>query len=407
MSSQSDPSSASYPLAAQLPLQTFTLPTFPPEASRLRSLTLTSDIKLDEYQSLVAPASNDKNSFAVSNSLQLPESITDLTLELFTLGFPPQFLTHLSKSLPRLQSLTLFSCLIDGLGEESRADAVTFFESLPALKEVHVIDTFARPGFWSQIGKIARGNAPQVDSATREGDDGGRGLKLVEISFTYRGHEEEDFLSRVGGEELATLLVPGVVGWHATFLPASMPDVESADDSLKAKQETTPKGILPFASDGRASAAMRERFTESSGKLTEMRVLDLSMYTLKTTELGELIACCKDTTNNNNKTQLLNLTVSVLMEEGWFEGLLGQLSGKCPSLEALEVIGVPNVRKDQTGPEKTLAPGQGGATNLVRQTLPALKRLDMNILKAQDIVRLQWVDDPGENGGEWQAVRTP
>ncbi|KAG9705984.1 hypothetical protein KCU73_g17830, partial [Aureobasidium melanogenum] len=45
---QVDPAQAQ---GAQIPLQTFSLPQFPPQAGGLRALTLTSDIKLDDYQS--------------------------------------------------------------------------------------------------------------------------------------------------------------------------------------------------------------------------------------------------------------------------------------------------------------------------------------------------------------------
>ena len=42
-----------FPLAAQIPLEQFTLPSFPPYAYRLRELTLTADIGLDEYYDLL------------------------------------------------------------------------------------------------------------------------------------------------------------------------------------------------------------------------------------------------------------------------------------------------------------------------------------------------------------------
>lgn len=87
---------------AQIPLQSFDLPTFPPEAftAGLGALILTSDIKLDEYADLVSKP------FKVPD---LPSSVKSLTLELFSLGYPPGFLTTLGKRLPNLKALTAYS----------------------------------------------------------------------------------------------------------------------------------------------------------------------------------------------------------------------------------------------------------------------------------------------------------
>ena len=156
----------SFPLAAQIPVQSFTLPTFPPEASHLRELTLTSDIPLPDYQPLVTTG-------AEYEVPVLPQSITHLTLELFSLGFPgrnPHFLTNLARTLPNLKSITFFSCLIDGLTEHSREDAEAFFspKSTPQLREIHVIDSFVRPGFWSAITKPWAKRAAREAASTGE-----------------------------------------------------------------------------------------------------------------------------------------------------------------------------------------------------------------------------------------------
>ena len=64
---------------AQIPLQSFNIPVFPPEAlaADVKSLILTSDMPLHEYPSLLQSA------FSIP---ALPQSVTSLTLELFSLG---------------------------------------------------------------------------------------------------------------------------------------------------------------------------------------------------------------------------------------------------------------------------------------------------------------------------------
>ncbi len=88
--SPSSPVSASQARAAQIPLQSFSLPIFPQEAftSGLSALILTADVKLDEYTTLL------EQPFSVPD---LPSSIDTLTLELFSLGYPSGFLKVLGE----------------------------------------------------------------------------------------------------------------------------------------------------------------------------------------------------------------------------------------------------------------------------------------------------------------------
>jgi hypothetical protein len=116
---------------AQIPLANFTLPNFPPEANGLRALTLTSDIKVDEYQDELSKP------FSIS---PLPGSIESLTLELFSLGYPPGFLTALAERLPNLKSLVIYSQLFAGISQDSQKDAVGFFKALPGLRALHLLD---------------------------------------------------------------------------------------------------------------------------------------------------------------------------------------------------------------------------------------------------------------------------
>ena len=352
--------SDSYPLAAQIPVSGFTLPTFPPEASHLRSLTLTSDIKFDEYQNLLRGGE-----YELPNA---PQSITHLTLELFSLGFPgrnPRFLSNLARALPNLKSVTFFSCLIDGLDDASRADAEAFFDLTRVLKEVHVIDSFVRPGFWPKVAKIweerAR-DAKIVDDAEKSPDrspDADGGVHVVEVSYTYRGHEDSDFLARVHGEELASLVVPGVVGAGFGLVEEAKGDEELGDG--REVEEGKPKGslaggVLPFASDSRASAGLSKHLQSlDAAALTNLKVLNLTLWTLTAHDVGEILRRVPSA----NTTGLIDLTLSVLMTDGWVDALTQALAGASSAvhqLEGLEIVGVPSMTKPKgtaSGPTST------------------------------------------------------
>ncbi|KAK5046581.1 hypothetical protein LTR84_007342 [Exophiala bonariae] len=377
------PGDGSFPLAAQIPLEDFQLPSFPEEANRLRELTLTADIKMDEYQTLVGPQLTDavRGQQPLPN---LPKSITHLTLELFGLGFPgnPPFLTRLARSLPNLRSVTFFSCLIDGINEDSRKDAEKFFGVATHLQELHIIDSFARPGFFKKIGDIFSTRSKPSDSTTAS-----EGLKVVDASYTFRGHEDSDFLARIQGEELSGLIVPGIVGASFSFVPVTEDELaESTKDADGEEVKEKPaEGVLPFASDGRAPTAAKKRFENLSadGALSSLRVLNLSMWTLTAAEVGHLLYASAGGGAGN----LVDLTASVLLEDGWFDALVEGLAykGVGAALEGIEIVGVP-VQGKQEGED-----WQHGAIKLVElddlkkleAAAPNLAKLEMNVLKVK------------------------
>lgn len=399
------PGDGSYPLAAQIPLEEFQLPDFPAEASKLRELTLTADIKMDEYQTLVGPQLAD----AVRGQQPLPNlppSITHLTLELFGLGFPgnPPFLTRLARSLPNLRSVTFFSCLIDGINEESRKDAEKFFEVATHLQELHIIDSFARPGFFQKIGEIfserSKSNEPATDN----------GLKVVDASYTFRGHEDSDFLARIQGEELSGLIVKGIVGASFSFVPVTEDELAESTKDAEGKEvkEKPAEGVLPFASDGRAPTAAKKRFESLSvgGALSSLRVLNLSMWTLRATEVGHLLYASA----GGEPGRLVDLTASVLLEDGWFDKLVEGLEYKSvgAAIEGIEIVGVPVKGKDGAGGgEEGQDWQQHGALNLVSQddlkkldqAAPKLVKFEMNVLKVKSGPKVAFVKDAA--AGKW------
>lgn len=375
---------AEYPLAAQIPLPSFTLPDFPEQASHLRSLTLTSDINLNDYQSKHLAAGT------FEPSTTLPSSISHLTLELFSLGFPAPFLTGLSKSLPNLQSLTLFSCLIDGIDERSRHDAVAFFTSAAkSLKELHVVDTYARAGFWNEVSKALHATGSLV---------------IVEVSYTYRGHHESDFLNRVGGDEWVEIITPSLIGLSLNFVPPPQEieetkmQTENAEDAELVKAQD---GILPYASDGRASVALRRKIElmsghKKGGDALNLKVLNLSLFSLRPVEVGEVVYAVAA---GDGSGGLVSLTVSVLLEDGWLETLLEGLEhkGAGSALESIEIVGVPT----STGGEVTGAKAEellirdAGKIESLGKICQRLETFEMTILQSRTIANVAWKKENG------------
>lgn len=201
-----DPASAQ---GAQIPLQTFTIPSFSPTASGLRALTLTSDIKIDEYQEELSKP------YSIP---ELPGSIESLTLELFSLGYPAGFLTALSERLPNLKSVVIYSQLFAGITIESQKDAVTFFKNLQNLRALHLLDVFAKAHFFEEASKWLKYNTSDVPGEAR------RGLMFLEINYTFR-HEDEEFMAKIQATELPSLIGPGLIS--CSF---NLSEPESAED---------------------------------------------------------------------------------------------------------------------------------------------------------------------------------
>jgi hypothetical protein len=430
----------SFPLAAQIPLQSFIFPIFPPQASRLRELTLTADIKLDEYQEILKKHSLEerrekqlspnthirRSSYTASNSLvfhapNLPPSISCLTLELFSLGFPIGWLKSVGRSLPKLKSLTFFSCLIDGLDEGSRNDAINMLEMLK-LRDLHIIDTFARPGFWREaaIG-LSEEHERAKEDYTEIGEEGrpsGQRLQALEMSYTYRGHSDPEFMSRIAGEELPELLGSGLFAASFNLLaPArsapqesglekdALEDPANLDERGELIDNKRPEGILPFPEYGRASSALRKRFEHlSSGKdLAKLRMLNISLWTLRPEEIEHVLYSC----SGGGSGELEDLCVSLLMKRDWWDELLKGLTEKSQALEGLEVVGVPDDDQNEQVSTKLAEDTfeQTRDVEKLRLACPRLVRFEMTILRAKSFGRVEWRFDT--HSGKWSGGLVP
>ncbi|KAI9929259.1 hypothetical protein ASPWEDRAFT_168902 [Aspergillus wentii DTO 134E9] len=401
------------PNAAQIPLQTFHLPSFPPQASQLKDLTLTSDIKPTEYADLLAtPLSAD----AIPSSL--PASIESLTLELFSLGYPPSFLDSLSRGLPRLRALTLYSHLVDGVSDGSRKDAGEFFHNVlvgkkengGGLRQLHLLDVFSRKGLMSGIGDIL--------------DDMGSNalIRLLEVSYTYRGHSDSGFLARIPGDELPGLLVPSLVA--VSFRLSSMlvsPDGEGEGESQFPDDPADvdvdgvripgakPQGIIPLhpahpgmellmkklaGHDGPES--LEPGSSPSSGPGPRgLKMLDCTLYTLSLEQLTTILS---------SQNELAILAASVLVQEK--ETLLDTLRNGSKDLEAVEIVGVPKEAvevgsiSNQDTSFRALFPTTSDMTDLSTR-LPRLNSFTMTILRAASFGSVTWTRawDGGWEGG--------
>jgi hypothetical protein len=283
--------------AAQIPLQTFHLPVFPPAAftSNLSALILTSDINLSEYTSLLTQP------FSIPS---LPPTITNLTLELFSLGYPPGFLTALGTKLPHLKSVTLYSQLFAGTTPATREDALGFVRAQGVLIEVHLLDVFAPSGFFTDL---TAAFSPS--------------LRFLEINYTYR-HSDPGFLGALRASEIVGGLV-GVMGLLGLTLSLSAPDVSVDDEDDGEGKEIGVKVI--GGSDAR----------DLVGKVIlggdELVMIDVTMFELDITDVEMVLDGCE-------KINILG--VSVGLENGW-EDVVNVLGKKERRVEVLEIVGVP------------------------------------------------------------------
>ena len=270
-----DPSQAA---GAQIPLQSFDIPIFPPQAGRLKALTLTSDIKLDEYQELLSKP--------YSIPRILPPAIESLTLELFSLGYPAGFLAELATKLPNVKSLVVYSQLLGGISDESQADAVALFKQLTGLRGLHLLDVFARKGFFEAL-------APFVTyddgSDSSDGNMGRRGLMFLEMNYTTQ-HEDEEFLSKVPASELPSLVGPGLVTLAFNVSEANETDDPEDPSNLGQSRVTDVSdtgtnpdvlkkdGVMTF--NKTLAPGLVKALTEEGRRPVNLKVLNTTLYTL-------------------------------------------------------------------------------------------------------------------------------
>jgi len=238
------------------------------------------------------------------------------------------------------------------------------------------------------------------------------GLKVLEVSYTYRGFEDDAFLARVGGEEWAEFVMDGPVGLAVGLVPENAPadDATSNPESEEAgKTEKQNEGILPFAVDSRASEGLRKRFKGvSRGSLGKLKMLDLTLWTLRSNDVAQILNSC--TGEQDTSDGIVELTLSVLMEDGWLQKLAEALSLTGKSIEGIEIIGVPSHPKEmraaaQNGKSEgtpTVALLEQPDLEELSAVCPNLSRLTMTILRAKRFGGVAWTK---VKEGSWEEKR--
>ncbi|KAF2767900.1 hypothetical protein EJ03DRAFT_328780 [Teratosphaeria nubilosa] len=309
-----DPSQAQ---GAQIPLQSFNVPNFPPEARGLKALTLTSDIKVDEYQNVLSEP------YSIP---PLPTSIESLTLELFSLGYPPGFLTALAERLPNLKSVVLYSQLFAGITPESQQDAIEFFKRLRNLRALHLLDVFARPGFFT-------GAAPWLKYNTSdEPGEARRGLMFLEVNYTFR-HEDEDFMGKIQATELPDLIGPGLISCSFNVSEPEAAEDDEQDPST-IQEAGSKEGVMAF--NKTLSAGLVGVLTEDETYPRGLRALNITLYTLSPKQFGKVLEV-------QENVMVLNATVELEPGEESKKELLDGIE-HCKSIEQVEVVANPSLQ---------------------------------------------------------------
>ncbi|GAB7353500.1 hypothetical protein MBLNU459_g3947t1 [Dothideomycetes sp. NU459] len=378
-----DPSQAQ---GAQIPLQSFSLPEFPAQAQGLRALTLTSDLKLDEYQDLL------KQPFTIP---PLPSSIESLTLELFSLGYPPGWLSQLADRLPNLKSLVIYSQLFGGISNESLMDAVEFFKKLPGLRALHLLDCFARVNFFTAI-------APYVTYQS-DGNNARRGLMFLEVNYTVQ-HSDSEFLSQIQASELPKLLGPGLITASFNISEADVTDDPEDPTNLgnTPGEELAKDGVMAFNMT-LASALVKALMNEET-RPRNLKVLNSTIYTVTLADLRKVLDVHKG-------LMVLSTTLEVDEHDVFKKELIESLS-LLESVETIELVASPSLQffmaisNTRAKALEKAFPAAEDMSNLHKKCTK-LNSLKSSILRSSAMPTVEWeLKEDGSWSGGVRAPRT-
>lgn len=366
-----DPSQAQ---GAQILLQSFVIPDFPPEAQVLKALTLTSDIKIDEYP-------KELESFTAMPPL--PQGIQSLTLELFSLGFPAGFLSALADALPNVRSFDAYSQLLCGITTEAQDDAIAFFDKLKQLRAIQLLDVFARPGFFKAVGEKL---------AAREKE---QQLMFLQFNYTFR-HEDDDFLRRIPAEELPSFINPSLV--MCSFNIAAPDNTDDPEDPTNVNEEgemqAKPEGIMAFHKS--STNHLVYMLTDDKTAPTGLRALNTTLYTFTVDDLETVL-------KKHTGLLMISITLEIEPTEKCKDRLMDALKN-CPEIERVEIVGNPTLEFSMAvlNPRrKALNHTFPSADDMrkLEESCPKLANFSATILRTMSSGHVDWTKE----GGSWQG----
>ncbi|KAL1634564.1 hypothetical protein SLS56_002257 [Neofusicoccum ribis] len=369
-----EPVNPSLAQGAQIPLQSFAIPNFPPEAQVLKALTLTSDIKIDEYP---------KQLESFTPVPPLPQGIQSLTLELFSLGYAPGFLSALADALPHVRSFDAYSQLLCGITAEAQEDAVAFFDKLKELRAIQLLDVFARPGFFQSVGD-------QLSARAKEDQ-----LMFLQFNYTFR-HEDEDFLRRIPAEELPAFINPSLV--MCSFNIAAPDNTDDPEDPTNVTEEgdvkQKPEGVMAF----HKSSANHLVYTLTNEKTapTGLRALNTTLYTFTVDDLETVL-------KKHTGLLMISITLEIEPTEKCKDRLMEALKN-CPEIERVEIIGNPTLEFSMAvmNPRRHALNHTFPSADDMRkleESCPKLTSFSATILRTTSTGHVDWTKE----GGSWEG----
>lgn len=296
---------------AQILLDGFTIPHFPPTARGLKALTLISSTPADKY--------DEELSKPVEIPDSIPSAIESLTLEQFGLGYPLGFLPGLAERLPNLKSLVLYSQLFSGRSDGSKHQAVNFFKQLPFLRAIHFLDVFAKPGFFEAASPWLKYNTSDRPGEAR------RGLMFLEVSYTYI-QTDDSYMNRIAASELPMLVGPGLITCEFNISPLQPEEGQSADPAAQ--------GVMAFNTS--IAKSLVKVLVDEETYPRGLQALNTTLYTMTLDDFDSILS-------RHKNVVVLSTTIEANPGTGFRQKVLSSLE-KCLLLEQVEIVIQPTVQ---------------------------------------------------------------
>lgn len=371
------PMSAQQPSGAQIPLDGFQLPNFPPNAQSLVALTLTSIMKKPEDPQYKP---EDVALRPVTVPQTLPKGIQSLTLEEFELGFADEFLSKIAEHLQELKSVVLYKCTL-GLSK----DEEKFFTGSKGLRALHLLD----------VGIVKRGFVEEISKSFRSRTE--RGLMFLEVGFTYEPKDDDEVrsLNEDLAKELPNLICPSLI---TVKLNVQLPDAPKSDQTSASESSRPAPSAMIEVYDQSHSTGLVDALTAESTRPRPLKALNITLYTITAAQLKEILS-------HHKGLMILNVTIQIPDSDEDLDEVKDTLIAaisQCPELEQLEIVGSP-VAKESAGDEnqrKALLQRIDFEVDQLRKMSKSCGKLiecKVNVLRGTGSGSREW----HKRGGQW------